>query len=85
MRPLHRDSGDPSGVHWSVAQGAAEPADIKVESHQQSSTMLHSLAVTGLSGGGKGGGGGGGGTETAQTTLELCPVTVHQPKQSQAG
>lgn len=49
--------------------GAAEPADMKVESHQQSSTMFHTPALTGLPGEKK----------AAQTTLELCPVTVHQP------
>lgn len=42
---------------------------MKVESHQQGSTMFHTLAPTGFAGGG----------EVAQTTLELCPVTVHQP------
>lgn len=31
------------------APGAVEPADIKVESHQQSSTLFHALTLTGLS------------------------------------
>lgn len=44
---------------------------MKVESHQQSSTMLHTPALTGLPGRGK--------KKVAQTTLVLCPVTVHQP------
>ena len=78
---LHPDSRDPSGAHRSVSAGAAEPADMKVESHQPSSTMFHTPALTGLPGGGR--------DkkkkkeeeeeEAAQTTLELCPVTVHQP------
>ena len=50
---LHPDSRDPSGAHRSVSAGAAEPADMKVESHQPSSTMFHTPALTGLPGGGR--------------------------------
>lgn len=58
-----------------MSAGAAEPADMKVESHQPSSTMFHTPALTGPARWWKKGEK----KEAAQTTLELCPVTVHQP------
>lgn len=67
--------------------GAAEPADAKVESHQQSSTMFHTLALTGWPGGERESERESGGKKRkkeAQTTLELCESCVPSQFISQA-
>jgi len=73
MQRLDPDGGDPSGGHWSVPQGAAQGQLIrKGESHQRSATVFHTL--TGLPGERERQRR----TRGVETTLEPCPVTVHE-------
>ncbi len=70
LQLLHPDSGDLSGVHWSVSR--VQPSQLiwrlrAISRVQQCFTLLLWLACLV------------GKKKAAQTTLELCPVTVHQP------